>query len=534
MSDHSEERKDILEENEEDLGSTIFSAPEEKKDKVEKPKLLKKALSIFLVVAILAGITTGIFLLVPELVGDEQAGAQVNETEIMNSDLANYSAVVVKNQKETLDFYVVESKSEATSSDSEPKVLRLWIERSVDPNLVDTSTTSSYVKSALGLKYAKIIADEYTDSSLYGFDSPSYTVNATKLEGETVTLTVGKQSPDKSGYYVTSSTDGKVYLVKASYLASLDKTRLDLAKAVTIPAFTEAEGSAEYYTSGNFAKFDYMHFANANTTSTYTINCADETNTAYKFNAYYISSPIKRGANDDMVSQIVSLFSTDISADGVYSYTKTSADFAAFGLDKPDLFVSVKAGSQQRELKAKRQSDGYYALISNDIDVIMKVSSGTLAAANFAESDLYSPFLFIAMLAEVEDFIIEYGDTKHTFAIVTEYDEENKQDEITGVKINGGAAVKPESFQDYYTFLIGMTAVSYEDAKLVDKEPKATITMTQKDGSTPVVVRYYAAQDNRYLVEVNGMEMGLIGSANFKNIMKYADNVAAGREYNHS
>ncbi len=533
MSDHSEERKDILEENEEDLGSTIFSAPEEKKDRVEKPKLLKRALAIFLAVAILVGITTGIFLLVPELVGDEPEETQVNETEIINSDLENYSAVIVKNGKETLDFYVVESESEATSSDSEPTVVRTWIERTVDPNLVDTSTISSFVKSAIGLKYAKIIAEEYTDGNLYGFDSPSYTVSATKTEGETLTLTVGKQSPDKSGYYVTSSADSKVYLVKASYLSSLDKTKLDLAKSVSVAAFAEADGSAEYYSSGALAKFDYMKFSNSTVGSTYTINCVDQEDTAYKFNSYYISSPLNRGANDDMVSQIVALFSTGFSADGVYSYTKTGSDLTAFGLDKPDLLVEVKAGTQQRELKAKLQSDGYYAVISSDIEVIMKVSPSALTVANYKESDLYSPFLFIAMLAEVQDFIIEFEDTKHTFGIVTEYDEENEQTDITGVRINGGVAVGPESFQDYYTFLIGMTAVSY-DAELVDKEPKVTITMTQKDGSAPMVVRYYAAQDNRYLVEVNGMEMGLIGSANFKNIMKYADNVAAGREYNHS
>lgn len=536
-----DKREEALEEEDSFEDSTIFSAPEEKHDKVEKPKLWRKILLGAGVLVALAAAIVAIVMLVAQIADDddtEQAVIEwymlsdyvtlsdttgtdgtVTKTEMFNFDA--FKKVELKSEKLDLEFYVKEDE----------EANRTWLEKSIAQEYTSETTVEGIVEAALGLKYTRVISETVEDNPLYGFDKPAYTIVITPNEGEAFTVTVGKQSPDQSGYYVTISNGTKVYLVRNKHITDLElDDKMELTKALTVEAFSQTEGSAEYYGSGVLAKFDYIYFKNPNLDATYKFITVERSGN-YSYNTYKIVEPIERAGNDVEIVSIVELFSNGIESTGLYSVTKTEQDIKKFGLDDPDMQVSIKAGKQEREIKAKLQADGNYALVASDMDVILKVSSASLSPITLTQKDIYSQFIFIETLAELSQVTIESDGNKTVFGINTEKNE-NDADEVTGITVNGGEEMASEEFMSYYQFLLGINAINYDQTDLTGKTPAAKITLTRKDGTVSYVIEYYEAQNGRYQAVVNGNQMGLIGSSNFKNIVKYANNVAEGRLYN--
>ncbi len=514
--------------------STIFSAPEEKHDKAEKPKLLKKIIIGAAALLVLVGVIVGVVLLV-EKVTDDESNTSIQEYFILNGytsvsestgeELFDYDAISkvdLKSQELTLNMYSKLGEDEDT--------LTVWLESSMPEEYTSETSVASVVKALLGMKYTRIISDTVKEGVDYGFEKPLYTAEVTPYEGESFTVKVGKQSADQSGYYVTVSNDGKVYLVKNSYITSLKvKDKMELTKALTISGFEESEGSAEYYASGSLSTFDYVYLKNASLGEKYKfVTVTDKKGQGY--NTFDIVEPITRPANDAGVATIVDFFANGVSSSGLYCLTKTDTDLKKYSLDKPDLEVSMKAGEQQRTILARLQEDGDYAVVTEDFDVILRVSVDQLTVLDISKKDIYFELLFIETLSEVDKLTVKGDSSENSFTVKTGTDDEGETI-ITGVSINDGEVTNPEEFQSYYSFLLGIKALSYDTSDLSGKKPKATVTIKKNDKST-TVIEYYEAQNGRYQVVVNGTQMGLIGSSNVKNVIKYASNVAAGKVYN--
>lgn len=544
MSTPFEDKKEeVLEEEDFEEGSTIFSVPEEKHDTVKKPRLLKKTLFGIGALAVLAAAIVAIVLLVAEITTDDGPDQQVVEEFVLGDyvierdsvaadgtvtkiKVFNYDAfdkVKYNGKNMSLDFYAKRGETEESNT--------IWLESSIPQQYTSETTVEGIVEAALGFKYTRIISENSKDGADYGFDKPVYTIVITTNEGEEFTVTVGNQAPDQSGYYVTVSNNTKVYLVRSSYITELEVTdKMDLTKALSVQAFSETEGSAEYYNQGALAKFDHLYFTNSNLTKTYkfeTVRKEDD----ISYNTYKIVEPFKRSANDVGIIPIIEMFSNGIDSKGLYSITKTDAELKKYGLDTPDVEASIKAGKQERTIKATLQSDGNYALVASDMDVILKVSAANITTANLSEKDLFSVFIFIETLADLSNFTIETDEKTHSFDIKTEKNE-NDANVVKQISINGGELTDSGELINYYYFLLGVTAINYEETDLTGKSPEATIRLTRKDGTVSYVIEYYKAQNGRYQVVSNGDQMGLIGSSSFKNIVKYANNVAEGKKYN--
>ena len=532
MSESFEDKREEI--ADEDFGSTIFSAPEEKHDKVEKPKLLKKIIIGAVSLVVLVGVITGVALLVDKMTTDTDDDNAIAENFVLgefvtvedDKETFNYDAVSkinLDNGKFELELYSKLGEDEDSSTK--------WLESTMAEEYTSETTVQSLAKSVLGLKYTRVISEELKDGVDYGFDKPAYTAKIKPYEKDEFTVTVGKQAVDQSGYYVTVSNGTKVYLVRNSYIEKLVcEDKMELAKALSVSAFSESDGSAEYYNSGTLAKFDHLYFKNKNLGEKYKFITVDQSD-SYSFSTYRIAEPIDRMANDVGVVPIIELFSSGFDSKGLYSLTKTEEEIKKYGLDTPDMETSIKAGKQERTVVARLQEDGDYAVIVSDFDVILRVSASSLSPVSVDKKDIYSSFLFIETLADIEEFTIESAESKNSFGIVVDEKDDGTK-KITGVKINGADASAPEEFQSYYQFLLGVKTLSYEKSDISGKASAATITMTKKDGSARTQLEYYEVENGRYQVVVNGEQMGIIGSSSFKNILKYAENVAAGKLYN--
>ena len=161
----------------------------------------------------------------------------------------------------------------------------------------------------------------------------------------------------------------------------------------------------------------------------------------------------------------------------------------------------------------------------------MSVPAGSLTPATYDRSDIFNTLLFIENITNAESLSVESGMEKITFGIVTEYDEESDSNNLTKITV-GGQEITKSNFQNYYQYLVGVKAQSYEEVDTKGLTPETVLVLTHIGGKTSTTVKYFKITNTRYQVEVNGVKMGLISSSEHTRIMKYAKNVAENKEYN--
>ena len=160
----------------------------------------------------------------------------------------------------------------------------------------------------------------------------------------------------------------------------------------------------------------------------------------------------------------------------------------------------------------------------------MSVSADSIEPVAFERGDLFNELLFIENITNASQLKIESGAQSFKFDILTEKNEETGDYNLTGIKV-GGKEITKSNFQNYYQFLVSITAQSYEEHDTKGMEPETVVTLTHKSG-TKTVVKYFKVSSTRYQVEVNGVKMGLISSADHTRISKYAQNVVNEKDYN--
>lgn len=495
--------------------STIFSAPQNDEEPPKSAGRLKKVLLALLVLVLLVGAAFAVGFLIPEKDPDEGASdLTVEEFALLDQDSAAYTSVELVNSSETIEF-VASSKDDAT----------VWLIPDIDAELLDTDATASAINAFLGLRYTREL--EPSADVDYGFDRPVYTVTFRSADN-TLTLTVGNLSPDSSGRYVSLSDRQKVYFVRADAFSSFDKVSTDFALAGSVTPLTG--DSADYYTDGTLTTFDRIVISGASLDDTYTFEPnKDEGDTA--FYQYRIVSPVSRPADDESTQAIFNLFAQGVSGSGVYSYTASAEQLAAYGLDKPDFTAAIYAGNDSKTIRAKLQPDGDYAVTADGLKPVLRVAASALSPASFAPTEYYNTFFFIESLLNADTLTVSSPQESYTFSVELTYDEERQTNDIAAVTVDG-RAVTAEYVQDYYAFLIGIQAVEYRTVDTGGQTPDATVTITHHDGSPATVVRYFKVSEGRYQVEVNGTPLGMISASNFRNIVKYAANAAQDKPYN--
>ena len=534
MSTPENEKKEVLAEEEE---STIFSAPPEKTDKVKKGGMLKKILLSLVALCLVAAITVSVILLIPEKPIDEDDSSSAGETVIQIVDDKVFDGVdkiKLINEDGMLGFTgtIVTEQTTDEIGNEIPVSKTSWSLDGVDESLVSAANVEYAVQNFKELSYKKIISEDKNDGAGYGLESPVYTVDFYKSgeEKPVLTFTIGGETPEKSGRYVACSADSKVYYVSNIDLSYMTYTLLDFAEPEIIaPIAADSSVNNDYYSEGVLIACDKLEIESRTLGGRYVIN-KRATDNITTFNAYHITSPVSRAADDEKVGSVVAVFSGGIEADGCYSYTTTAKDLKDFGLDSPDFKATITVQGVVKSISATLQDDGCYAVYCPDNKTIMKVEAATLSVATLERKDLYNSIMFIESVLTLDTLKVESGDAAVVFEITTEYDEESSSDRLSRVS-SGATALNKEDFQNYYSFLIGINAVSYDSVDLKGLAPTTVITASHKDGSADTVIKYYKVTDGRYAVTVNGDQRGTISSSNHAYIMKYAKNVLKGKAF---
>lgn len=520
-----------------DEESTIFSAPSAHKDKVRKHFKAKQIITAATALVLAVAVMVAVIILVPKPQEETPGENGLTEERIMDESLFaategadRVDRVNLIRRDGTLSFGTVKVEmqgEEGTETGYE------WALTNVDPTLTNYTIIDNTVTGFMEQVYHEKISDNKNDGNDYGFNSPEYQVDFYKVGADEpfVSLIIGNLSPTESGRYATTSLDDAVYHIRTTGFYNYEKTELDFAELEMIPVISaEKDDTSPNFSEGQLVACDKLILSGNNFDKEYTI-VSKEVDHVKVFNAYHITSPVSRPADDDNIGNIVSVFSYGINASGCYAYSTDAATLKQFGLDSPDFEVTIFVGDIKRTFSATKQPDGNFAVYYPGNKTIMKIDSTALNVASYSRQDIFNSLLFIEGVTSLSRLEVISDEQTIAFDITSQYDEEMDADKLTSIKVNGKEIGK-ENFQNYYSKLIEIRTQSYDESDISGLSPSTTLLLHHKDGSAPTRVEYYQISASRYQVVNNGVKMGLISSSNHTRIMNYALNVSEDKPYN--
>ena len=517
------EKKDIseiesVEENTDEVFSTVFSAPvEQKRAPKRKKHRLLVAIASVLSVAILIGGTVAVIKLIPEK-EEETKMPFVSEKEISNVLSSDLSKVTLKNQNGTFEFYAEESKDDSTSGTN-------WYLKGIGKDLVNSSTISYFASEAASFSAIQEISQKSEKDC--GMEKPYATVNVSKTDSEEFTITVGSKSPDNSGYYVKYSKDNKIYLVGSAYAENLNVDSLYFASNDSLSAFTPPEGAEDYATSeGQLSNFDSITVKSKKFKDTLVIE-SNPNEALAQYIGFLVTKPTTRVAEN--AEGLLSLFSSGVTTSGAYTYDVSASSLKKFGLDNPDFQITINIKGKTLTYKFTLQKDGNYAAVCDDSKLISIVSPDTIS--QYAEADIihfYSSWICLYSIEDINALNLKVNGKDYNFKIQKLSEEEAENSDVNYAVTLGGKDIDCKSFQNIYQFLISLACTDYTVDK-TDSEPQITFEFVFKDKKAgKSIIEFTKAGETRYQYSVDGMELGKTNSSAMNKLIKNLEKLAAG------
>lgn len=501
-------------------GSTIFTKNEtiEPKKKVATGK--QKRLRLLIVLAVVAALIVGGLLAVFYLIPDKEDEAE-NTTysiKVKQVDTDTIEKIVVNNSYGELVFTskVVESE-DANASEGETTVE--WALEGYDPALIASSSVNAAADSVATIYATREMEDLTLD---YGLDDPSVTATVTLRDGSSYKVFVGDEAPDGSGHYLKISDSEKIYLVAAGSISNFDTTPEKLANAVIVstPVLDENTKTADkkyFDEDGNLATFDSIEISGSKYSQAVTLlPLADNEMAQFIIDM----GSYNRYADTDAVTEMYGIMTNGLVAIDTYLLNPSAADIKKYGLTKPEVKIALKYGSGTTSLIASMydEEQKYYAVMVEGRDAIYAVTADALSMLELEVSDFFNQFVFLEYIHDFSKIKVETPDKTYNFGLSYDEDEE----ELTATE--SGKPIDDELLSAYYQHLVTIAPTAQDSYVSGKADYKATFTYEDSDRGTRVL-ELVKQSDRRYLVKVDGIDMGLVNSTIYDHLVDYAQHI---------
>ncbi len=507
----SENQKDFIPEEQEDdfSSSTVFAAPSEHKDKKKagKHRLGLRLLAIFLVVAIIGGSVWWVAKYIAEKSSGE--GSTFEPKQMVTLSASSFKKLTVIHDAATL---VLNSSMKEESGQQK----QVWTLEGYDETLIDKTSLNQIASYASAVTvFGEYDYDQNTQKAQFGLDKPVVTVKVeANDQKQNFVLTQGNSTADgQYAYLHISYYPNKIYLVSRSTLTGFIVEPLDLAISTAIPAIEKNSDNAGYFDSeGVLSDFDTLTISGSRFEKPL-VFIPNRDNRFSSYATYICTSPKLRIA-DGVVEDIRNSFANGVSASSAVSFDQSKESIKKFGLDKPDIVITLKVAGKNYSYKLKATDESmtqYYILASTD-RMIRTVTISSMEYLSNEEKDFYLGFMALESIADVSEFNVT-GDINAAFTLNKKEDEEGYD-----IKCNG-KTIESEPFQTFYALFIGTTAIDYNTQK-VSKKADLSITLKHHDGSAPTVLSFFKISDSRYQYSVGGTPMGQISSTAYDKLVR--------------
>ena len=500
----SEKRRDtapvIIEE------STIFNAPQPE----DAPKRRKKS-GYGKLIGLLTGgclvLALAITLVVVFWAVPESDVADPTETEaiaLISLEASNVRELAVQNAAGEFTMTAYQTTEDTDEDGTEETVTKLKL-KDYDDIPQDADVNTLVLTNFCALEAVSQLSGDWTEESC-GLLKPAVTASATLQDGETVTCSLGNQSPDGSGYYCKVSGKEDIYIVATDIFTSFSQTIEDFVDTQIIEKMEAGSDSDIYFSGGELARYDEIRLSGSKYPAPITF---DYDSTSEVLLRYRITSPINRYANDDRITMLLAPFTSGLDSSGVYKLRYSEADLQEYGLDQPGQVVYYKIKDQEFTLRVSRLSvkdNGYYACTINDVPVIYKLSQDVCAFLDYSLDDFRSENLFISQPQYVDTFSVTLDGQTTVYHISTEEQTDEDGNETTNIVVTlDGERLDTASFQNMYAGIALVRAADYlEDPPAVTGEPYLTLHLTFNNGWDDQTLQFIKYNDRYYRYLENG------------------------------
>ncbi|MBR7132288.1 MAG: DUF4340 domain-containing protein [Clostridia bacterium] len=511
---------EITESSSEEELSTVFSDPTEHKKKAENSKKKKRlpiVIASVLAVAVLVGGTLAVVKLIPEREDDTSSTPAIEEINVLDLKSDDFKTVTVTNKEGTFKLYsVIEENESSTSSETTETVT--WYLDGYDKELISTISTENVASAAAYITATREVTQRTAADC--GLDNPAVTVKVVTSDDGEFSIYFGDESPDKSGHYLKLSTDDKIYVVESTTKSEFEFNALQLANTDALPAFTLTDEMADYKNDSDaLASFDTITVSGKNFEKPVVIAPNNSDDEISQYIGYNILSPSKRIANDEAVSAAITLFQSGVSVTGAYSFDVSAASLAKFGLDNPDVVITMKILDTTLTYKFALQEDGNYAAVCDGAKLIKIVSASASEILGYELKDFYSSWVALVSIDTISEFSFASGQNTYSFGIEKVEDEEFDEDYIITYK---GEKIVTDDFQSFYQECISIACTDFTVEQTSGTPEYTMVFKYNEDIGGEYRVEFIKVSETRYEYKINGTFMGRVTSSSLKKLLKSA------------
>ena len=488
--------------------STIFSDPAAHRNITpKKKKLLPKILAGVLALAVLAGGTAAVIKFIPVLDDGDTSSTVDMSVEVKNLKTDSISAVTVENSIGTTEIYGETQKED----DKESSV---WKIKGLDGSLTQSSSVINVVEAVGQITADRSVTQKTAEEC--GLNSPTLKATVTPKKGEGYTVLIGSKSPDNTGYYLQIADKSEIYLVDDNIYSALDFQLLDFATTEAISGFKNVNAQLDaYFANGQIAKFDRLTLKGNGFGDGLEI-IANTDSVISEYYGYIIKQPKRIAKNFEAP---LGLYQNGITVAGAYAFDTSTANIKKFGLDNPDLEMTMYAKDKSLTYKFALQNDGNYAVISDDSKLIHMVYADSLTGVvQTKTTDFYSEVVFITSIDKLKDFKVTAEDKTYNFAVETKSteDEDGNTQKTYTVTLDG-KKIDTSNFQSFYEKCV---SIDYTDftADKTNEAPKLIFDVTLNNGGK-TKLEFSSVSATKFNCKIDGVELGKVTATQVNGII---------------
>ncbi|MBO5105987.1 MAG: DUF4340 domain-containing protein [Clostridia bacterium] len=496
-------------------------------NKKVKPLSVRRFHTVIVLLAVVVSLVLGTVgvKLIPEKQDDPSATAN-NTISIKSTNTEYIEKIVVNGSHGEMVFRSKKNEAaDSNSSDVFNTALYTWELEGYDQKLIASSSINAAADNLATIYATRIMENDLSKKESYGLTKPTITAKVFMREGkgEDYTFTVGDSAPDGSGYYACISGDSKIYLISAGTVSNFNKSAEEMANTVILNAPTVEEivkkTDKKYFDeeTGTLSSFDSIELSGPKYGKKVVITpVTDNELIDYSIDLGEYS----RYADPNTVEEMFSLMTNGLVAIDTYALMPTAAQIKKYGLDSPELFITIKYGSLSTHLKASMydEENQYYAVMINDRNAIYAVTADALAMLQYGVEDYYYQFVFQEFLDRFKNMTVKTPSKTYSFDI-----KHNSSDDTITATSNG-QKIDDSLLSAYYQYFITLSpevSQSYQDGEVA---LKATFTY-KNTAKGKTVIELVKQTERRYAVRIDGNYLGIVTSADFDHLVVYAEYV---------
>ncbi len=449
-----------------------------------------------------------------------------------------------------LPEYIKAEKKENTSSSSSTSSSNKktydyninWCVKDLDTKLTVSNLISEKIQECLNIQGFRKMENTFESveeyHQYYGITDKLTAGCVVKFNDATETLTIKLGSSVAGGdafYFLTSLSD-TIYLVEAEYAKHFICTTKEFAEPTVIDPIVKTDDIKSYYNdnSGALARYDSIKLSgDAFGGKVYDFKLA--TGASADYMPYLMVAPYRRPADNEFITEMISLAENGLEATAMFSYTSTEKDREAYNIKSPKAVIEFKLGkysyklmiggivgqgtdSQTRSVMIEGKPQ-IFGVPAESFDFLMNASNDVTKMFNegFILEDIYT----IKSLEMTDKTGTHKFDLKHTLR-------EGETSVYDTVVKKGSTEMNTLSFKILYQRILMLSLTEY----VLEQEytdPVLTVKYNYIEGGSKLVEFTEATDDvYHYTAWVDGTPLGEVVKSSVEDIIKCLEIYLAG------